>query len=797
MKKLLYLVGILSFLVGSAQEIRPPAYPLIAHDPYFSVWSLSDKLNESTTKHWTERNHPMEGLVYVDGKAYRFMGRPVLPIKKVIPSGNQQDVSIQYTFQKPANDWFKSDFASTSWTKGKLPLASKGNKSGKTIWDTQEVWYRREFDLTQEDFGTILLSMQHGRNNLEVYINGVSAFECTTCRSRGFVSYPISAEAQKTLKKGKNILAVHTINPKMKGNYSDIGLLNEVLEKNPTPLATQTSVRARATQTYYTFTAGGIDLTVIFTSPLLPDNLDLLSRPASYITFQTKANDGKSHQVKIEYRASGELAVNQPEQKVAYTILPASTVKIAKVGTIEQPVLQKKGDNIRIDWGYLYMAVPKTQALAASPETWLKGTLSMSNVAAKPQEQHLILAYDDIYGVQYFEKNLRGWWRRDAKMTAEQMIATAEKEYPILMNKCQAFDEKLYADTKAAGGDDYARLCEISYRQAIAAHKAVATTDGRLMFFSKENFSNGSIGTVDVTYPSAPLFLLYNPDLLKGMMDFIFEYSESGRFTKPFAAHDVGTYPLANGQTYKEDMPVEECGNMLIMTAAIAAVEGKATYAQQHWKVLTTWAEYLKKEGFDPANQLCTDDFAGHLARNTNLSVKAILGIASYGKLASMIGDQKVSDEYLTLARSLANKWTEIAADGDHYSLTFDKKGTWSQKYNLVWDNLLSLKIFPKEVTQKEIAYYLTKQEKYGLPLDSRETYTKSDWILWTATMATNPKDFEALLKPVILYTSSTASRVPLSDWHETTDAQQVGFQARSVVGGYFIKLLEKKLQKK
>ena len=168
------------------------------------------------------------------------------------------------------------------------------------------------------------------------------------------------------------------------------------------------------------------------------------------------------------------------------------------------------------------------------------------------------------------------------------------------------------------------------------------------------------------------------------------------------------------------------------------------------------------------------------------------MGIASYGKLAEMLGKKDVAEKYSTEAKQMAQKWVTMANDGDHYRLTFDQPGTWSQKYNLVWDKLLGFNIFPKEVAQTEIQYYLTIQNKYGLPLDNRRTYTKADWIVWTATLANNKETFQKFIDPLHLFVTATPDRVPMTDWYETTDAKQVGFQARSVVGGYFIKLLDK-----
>ena len=169
------------------------------------------------------------------------------------------------------------------------------------------------------------------------------------------------------------------------------------------------------------------------------------------------------------------------------------------------------------------------------------------------------------------------------------------------------------------------------------------------------------------------------------------------------------------------------------------------------------------------------------------------MGIASYGYCARLLGMEETAAKYAAKAREMASEWVKMADDGDHYRLTFDKSGTWSQKYNLVWDKLLGFDIFPKEVTQKEIAYYLGKQNRYGLPLDSRRQWTKADWIVWSATLADDREPFEAFIEPLWNFMNETVLRVPMSDWYKTDVPAHVIFKARAVVGGYWIKMLEGK----
>jgi hypothetical protein len=816
---LLTLIMLVQQQCLNAQLQKAPAYPLITHTPYFSVWSFTDTLNNSPTKHWTGATQPLIGILKVDGKSYRFMGELDKTYKAILPTADETNYNVKYTESQPAAGWENGSFSDASWKTGAAPFGDNGSIA-KTKWTSHDLWVRRSFTVSDTNLKDLYLKIQHD-DNTEVYLNGKEIYEHKGWLNK-FKYIPLENLAG-VLKKGTNILAIHVANT-AGGAWLDAGLVMEQQPKENTAItkAAQTNVVMNATQTIYNFTCGAADLKLTFTSPLLMNDLTLMTRPVTYISFAVKSNDGATHNAQLYFGASTTLAVNVPAQQVKAMQYAANNLSVLKAGTVEQPILQKKGDDLRIDWGYLYVAAPQNEkpiqsiaSLQAGIDNFSSGktpqhitqttgkqlmlntVLPLGKISSTEQEGHVLAGYDEGYAVQFFKQNLRPYWNKDGNTTIEQQLALAEDNYKEVMNKCEAFNKQMYDDALKAGGEEYAKLCVAAYRQSIAAHQVLQSPQGDILFLSKENFSNGSINTVDVTYPSAPLYLIYNPDLLKGMLNGIFYYSESGKWAKPFAAHDLGTYPLANGQTYGEDMPVEESGNMIILTGAIAKREGNAEYARKHWKSLSTWVNFLVTEGFDPANQLCTDDFAGHLARNVNLSAKAIVGIACYAMLADMMGEKETAQRYHDTAVAMAARWQQMANDGDHFALTFNDKNTWSQKYNLVWDKVLNLHLFPENVFDKEINYYLTKQNAFGLPLDSRRTYTKSDWIIWTATLADSKEEFEKFVTPIYKYATETPTRVPLSDWHETTDGKQVGFQARSVVGGYFMKMLDYKMNNK
>jgi len=201
------LFSIVFIQLSISQDFRPPSVPLIAHDPYFSIWSPSDRLYDRETVHWTGRNHPMHSLIRIDGKTYRLMG-----------------------------------------------------------------------------------------------------------------AMPGALEPVK-----------------------------------------QMSVKVYPTRTIYEFQNYLINIQLVFTSPALPSDLDLFSRPVTYISWVVKTIDGKPHDVQLYFDCSGEIAVNNTDQNLKWDSPAIDGLQTVRIGSADQPILKKRGDDLRIDWGYAYLSVPNTQ----------------------------------------------------------------------------------------------------------------------------------------------------------------------------------------------------------------------------------------------------------------------------------------------------------------------------------------------------------------------------------------------------------------------------------------------------
>lgn len=662
----LLLCSIALMTQSRAGTFRPPAVPLVAFDPYLSIWSEADKLTDKNTQHWTHRDHSLVSLIRIDGKTYRLMGA----------------------------------------------------------------------------------------------------------------------------------------------------------EPEGTPAMTQISLRVLPTRSIYEFEDAGVHVSLSFMTAALPHDLDVFSRPVGYLTWDVRSIDGATHTVAIYNSTSSELAVNETSELVTWSRVAAGNLTAMRVGTQAQPILGSGGDDHRINWGYAYVAAVGAQASAAigADQTLLDGfvqsgslpatddaqmpravndrtpvmafVFDLGQVDANIVERQVILAYDEIYAIKYFGKDLRPYWRRNG-MEAPELLQIAAKDYPSLRKRCEQFDQDLMADMTEVGGERYAQICALAYRECVAACGLAADGNNQPLFFTKENTSNGDIATVDVFFPMDPIWIFLSPTLAKATLVPILSYAASSHWKFPNAPHDLGTYPIARGtDDGGEGMPVEESGNMLILCDAVAQAEGNADFVTPWWPELTRWAKYLENYGLDPEEQLCTDDFMGHLAHNANLSVKAILGLAAYGNLCKMRGDTTDAERYTQLAKADAAHWVDVAAEGDHYRLAFDKPNTWSQKYNLVWDRILGLNVFPPSVAQEEVAHYKTMMQPYGVPLDSRTHLTKTDWSIWSASLAENQADFEAMVAPIYDYVNHTTSRDPIADSYMTDDIHSSGMHARPVVGGFFIKML-------
>ena len=451
---------------------------------------------------------------------------------------------------------------------------------------------------------------------------------------------------------------------------------------------------------------------------------------------------------------------------------------------------------------------------------------------------------------------MKPFWQSHLPTTAD-VLTFHYFDYEHASSLAWAYSHQLNKDALASGAEDYADIVALSARQVIGSTVFSGTAENPILFL-KEISSNGNFQTIDVIFPSFPFWLYTNPRWLAYLLEPLIEHMLSGQYPNDYAMHDLGYhFPNATGHADGADeyMPVEECGNILIMGQALvnsllydedaaagspyitANFQSAATpasiddlgatgadasvfpltalgttangiayiddtwgggirgtkqarqWTQRSYRLWKQWTTYLVDFSLEPANQLSTDDFAGWLALQTNLALKGIVGIKALAGIARAAGVDGDADAHERVAREYVRKWKGFALsrDGTHAKLAYDWFGSWTTLYNLFADALLCFHLEgtdasaptlsiqggkqkpvhpPKhgsngtgfvdpEIYQLQSDWYGFVLQKYGLPLDSRHLYAKSDWEFFAAAV-TGRKTREGILQSVARWVNET-----------------------------------------
>ncbi|KAI0347134.1 DUF1793-domain-containing protein [Trametopsis cervina] len=592
--------------------------------------------------------------------------------------------------------------------------------------------------------------------------------------------------------------------------------------------AVQKSFTFTSTQSTFVMAAGPIDLTVQFLSPVEPNDLVKQSLPFSYLSLSASSTDGKAHSVQVYSDISAEWITGDNSLTTNWTTTIGDII-------VHQTQLEQQSSfseiNDRIQQGAAYFAITKDAGttyqtgqdvivraqfinngkLANTQDTEFRAVSDRWPVFAFAQDlgrvttssSPVVIAVGHVRdpAVEYIvakgarqNRSLLFWSQFSSVQAA---ITSFLGDYSGALSRAQSFDSKVQSDASVISSD-YAAIAALSVRQAFGATELTISknTDGSfnssdIMMFMKEISSDGNVNTVDVIFPSWPVLLYTNPTLGKYLLLPLFAYQATGQYPNKWSIHDMGAhYPQALGHNDGSDeaMPVEESGNMLIMTLSHAQKTNDHSLLTTYFNLLDQWTQFLITDSLIPANQISTDDFAGSLANQTNLAIKGIVGIKAMSVIAGLVGDSARSSNYSNIAASYVTQWQKFAtsADQKHLTLSYGNDSSWGLSYNMYADKLLGTNVFPQSIFDMQTAWYSTVVNSFGVPLDTRHTYTKSDWEIWTAAMVSSTAVRDMFVSSVAKYAADGSSRQPLGDWYETTNGDVESFRARPVVGGHF-----------
>ncbi|KAI0024147.1 glutaminase GtaA [Xylariomycetidae sp. FL0641] len=593
------------------------------------------------------------------------------------------------------------------------------------------------------------------------------------------------------------------------------------------------------TQTAFSYTAtrstfvmkieDKVEMNITFMSPVTPTDLKRQSLTFSYLDVGVQSLDGASHDVQLYADVTGEWAAGDTSLVIEWDYGTSDGVAYHQFALQNQTEFTES--NQQANWGDWYWATNDGEGLTyqSGSSAAVRGEFLSNGALSNMKDSNFRAVSDDwpvfglahdlgsvgtssanvVYTIGIAQVNAiellgsgsglttyKSLWT-DYFGTGLEALTFFVNDYDESSKLATDLDNKVASDSLAAAGQDYLIITSLSVRQAFGALQFTNTDDDPLVFL-KEISSNSDIQTVDVIFPTMPLILWSNPNLLNYLLKPLFLNQESGHYPKDSAIHDLGTFPVARGYPDGDDepQPLEECGNMIIMVLAYAQRTDDNAYLSQHYAILKQWAGYLVDEALIPADQISTDDFAGSLANQTDLAIKGMIGLRAMAEIAERTGNQNDSSYYLSTAKSYIAQWQGFginnASDPPHTELNYGNSSSWGLLYNLYANTLLGYgaDYVPQSVYDMQSNFYPTVAQEYGVPLDTRHTYTKSDWECWCAAIASQDTR-DMFYSKIANWINVTPTNMALTDLYDTVSGNypSVVFIARPVVGGHFAQL--------
>lgn len=622
-----------------------------------------------------------------------------------------------------------------------------------------------------------------------------------------------------------------------------------------------------------------VKVVVSFISPITPTSTFRQSMPASYIKIHVEGSfdisvyiDVNGDWVSGDKGCKLEWEFSQGQVPMDSGVLPLKTWKVRRA---EELFLTEIND--RAEWGTLHFTGPaevshesgsaaevrnhfkrngellnvndgdfrsinKDEPVFAFSKSFkLKDASSQGNESTKDSIlftiahiQDTVVQFAAARGLTLMKPLWASWFE-----TTDSMIGYHYLDFGNSFSLATNYSEQLALDALVSGSEDYKDIVAVSARQVMGATSFSGTPENPLIFL-KEISSNGDFQTVDVIFPAFPFFLYTSPRWLAYLLEPLIEHQLSGQYPNKYSMHDIGIFPNGTGHADGNDeyMPVEECGDMLIMGLALVNSLKYTTKSPRPWSVLDDdaefsaesvfplslgldgidsawgdpasnrggqaqrwlkksydlwkqWTGYLVRETLIPANQLSTDDFAGWLANQTNLALKGIIGIRAMSGISEALDVKEDAAYYRNISDVYIKKWEEygISRDGTHAKVAYTWYGSWTTIYNLFADSLLCFHLqdpsdsgrhlretkqqkpigdgtnkkrsrtafVDERIYKMQSDWYHNVRQKYGLPLDSRHLYTKSDWQFFAAAV-TSKKVREEIVQSIALWVNETVT---------------------------------------